>query len=104
MGLPALRDALLQTFMTDVHPRLARLAEAVTAMDPRRIEFEAHGLKGMSATVGAVACAETFGQIERLAGEEQMGGMPGLLERAKDEVQRTEEHIERLETILRRAA
>ena len=103
MGLPALRDALLQTFMTDVHPRMVRLAESVTAGDARRVEFEGHGLKGMSATVGASACAEVFGQIERLAADEQLTNLPKLLDRARTEVQRAEQHIERLENILRRA-
>jgi HPt (histidine-containing phosphotransfer) domain-containing protein len=102
MGLPALRDALLQTFMSDVHPRLVRLAEAISAQDARRVEFEAHGLKGMSATVGAIACAEVFAKVERLAGEEQLAEMSNLLDKARAEVQRTEQHIERLESILKR--
>uniref|UniRef100_A0A832I4B9 Sensory/regulatory protein RpfC n=1 Tax=Eiseniibacteriota bacterium TaxID=2212470 RepID=A0A832I4B9_UNCEI len=104
MGIPALRDALLQTFLADVEPRIERLAGAVAESDARRIEFEAHGLKGMSATIGASACVETFTAMERLAGEERLEAMPALMDRARQEVQRTREHVARLEEILNRAA
>jgi PAS domain S-box-containing protein len=104
MGIPALRDALLQTFLADVEPRLERLAAAVAEQDARKIEFEAHGLSGMSVTIGATACVDTFVAMERLAGEERLDAMHALLERARSEVQRTREHVERLERILNRAA
>src|SRR5262249_15436522 len=70
MGIPALRDALLQTFRADIGPRLTRLAEAIVQADPRLVEFESHGLKGMSATIGAVACEAAFEEIERLGRDE----------------------------------
>ncbi len=104
MGIPALRGALLQTFLADVEPRLERLQEAVIAFDARRIEFEAHGLKGMSATIGAVACSHVFGELEHLAEDEQLGGAPALLDRAQKEVERTREYVQRLDQILQRAA
>ncbi|HTO91909.1 MAG TPA: response regulator [Candidatus Sulfotelmatobacter sp.] len=104
MGIAALRDTLLNTFLADVPPRLERLAAAMIEHEAHRIEFEAHGLMGMCATVGAVACERVFAQIERLAAEERVTECTRLLPRAKAEVERTEAYISRLERILSRAA
>ena len=68
--------------------------------DARRVEFEAHGLKGMSATVGAVRCAEVFEQLERAGREESFGDLTALMAKAAVEVERTEQHVRRLEKIL----
>jgi CheY-like chemotaxis protein/HPt (histidine-containing phosphotransfer) domain-containing protein len=103
MGIPALREALLQTFRADVGPRLTRLAEAIVAGDPRRVEFEAHGLKGMSATIGAVACEAAFDEIERLGRDEDVRTASRLLQIAQGTVERTEQFIDRLERILSQA-
>jgi CheY-like chemotaxis protein/HPt (histidine-containing phosphotransfer) domain-containing protein len=104
MGIPALRDALLQTFINDIGSRMTRLTEAVVSHDARRIEFEAHNLKGMSATIGAGGCAEVFAEIERLAKDEQVVDIHPLMNRANQEVERAESYIRRLESILSRAA
>jgi len=104
MGIAALRDTLLTTFLADVPPRLDRLAEAIESKDARRIEFEAHGLKGMCATIGAVVCGGVFAQMERLASEERIAEVGPLLPRAREAVQHTESYITRLERILSRAA
>jgi len=104
MGIRALRDTLLTTFLADVPPRLGRLAEAIDSKDARRIEFEAHGLKGMCATVGAVSCGNVFATIEQLAGEERVKETVALLPKARAAVERTEQYIARLEKILSRAA
>jgi len=104
MGIIALRDTLLTTFLADVPPRIERLAEAIESKDPRRIEFESHGLKGMCATIGAVICGRVFARIEDLAGEERVAELTPLLPRAREAVRRTEEYISRLERILSRAA
>ena len=104
MGIPALRDALLQTFLNDIGSRMTRLTEAVVSHDARRIEFEAHNLKGMSATIGADSCAEVFAEIERLAKDEQVVDVHPLMNRANQEVERAEAYIRRLENILSRAA
>lgn len=104
MGILALRDTLLTTFLADVPPRIERLAEAIDSMDARRIEFEAHGLKGMCATVGAVTCGRVFSMMEQLAGEERVKDVAVLLPKARTAVQRTEQYIARLEKILSRAA
>ena len=104
MGIPALRESLLQTFCADIGPRMMRLAEAVVAGDPRRVEFEAHGLKGMSATIGAVACEAAFEEIERLGRDEDLRTASRLLQIAQDTAERTEQFISRLERILSKAS
>jgi PAS domain S-box-containing protein len=103
MGIPSLRDALLQTFLADVRPKLERLSEAVRLKDARRVEFEAHGLKGMAATVGATLCQEAFDELERAGREESADEYLSLLARATVEVERTEQYVRRLERILNAA-
>ena len=97
MGTLALREILLDTFLNDVRPRLDRLGLAVSGRDAHALEFEAHGLKGMSATVGAVGCAALFAELERAGHEQQWEPVPALFKRALLEVTRTERHIETLE-------
>jgi PAS domain S-box-containing protein len=104
MGIAALRDTLLNTFLADVPPRLDRLAQAMVEHEAHRIEFEAHGLMGMCATIGAVACERVFAEIERLAAEERVSECTRLLPKAKAEVERTEAYISRLERILSQRA
>jgi CheY-like chemotaxis protein/HPt (histidine-containing phosphotransfer) domain-containing protein len=94
MGIPSLRSALLRTFLSDVHPRLSRLASTVVSGDSRQVEFEAHGLKGMAATIGADACVAAFREIERLGREGQQQGMSEALDRARTEVDRAQRYIE----------
>ncbi len=99
MGVPALRDSLLSTFLNDVRPRLEQLALAMGRRDARRVEFEAHGLKGMCATVGATACAELFAELEHLGHEQTIDLVPPLLKRAHLEVTRTERYITTMERL-----
>jgi len=102
MGIAALREALITTFLSSVGPRLDRLTEAVATNDSHQVEFEAHGLKGMAATIGADACVVIFDRIEQLGHD----GLPtdrSLLERARVEVGRTTKYIEGSE-FLRKAA
>ncbi len=104
MGLPALRTSLLQTYLGDVYPRLARLQEALDAADATRIEFEAHGLCGMCATIGATGCTMLFGEIEQRAREGRLGDGHELLSAGRAEVARTEVFIERFERMVTRDA
>ena len=104
MGVPALRNSLLQAFLSDVRPRLQKLKDAVRAGDARLVEFESHGLVGMCKTIGAAACAEVFEQVERLGENETLGAAQPLLQRAEQEIVRAEEHIRRLDQILRKVA
>jgi two-component system, sensor histidine kinase and response regulator len=102
MGLPALRSSLLHTFLGDVSNRLERLTLAFDANDVRRVEFEAHGLKGMCATIGAGGCTVLFGEIEEKARDERLAEARPLLQPAIDEVHRAEKFIHRFDTILTR--
>jgi len=100
MGIPALREALVNTFLADTGPRMERLAQAITAGDTRLTEFEAHGLEGMCATLGATLCARLFGEIEQLARGETLEDAARLIEEAKAAVLVTEQYLVRLENIL----
>ena len=99
MGIPALRDSLLSTFLNDIRPRLEQLGLAVNGRDAHRVEFEAHGLKGMCATVGATASAELFAELERLGHEQALDLATSLLKRAHLEVTRTERYITTMERL-----
>ena len=100
MGLPALRASLLHTFVDDVHNRLERLHACFDEGQAQKVEFEAHGLRGMCATIGATGCTLLFGAIEAAARDDNVAGARRLLEPAIAEVQRTEEFIHRLERIV----
>jgi CheY-like chemotaxis protein/HPt (histidine-containing phosphotransfer) domain-containing protein len=105
MGIPSLREALLRTFLSDVHPRLDRLGEAVEAGDAQGVEFEAHGLRGMAATIGADASVAVLAELERIASEGELVILVArdLVERARFEVERAQRLIEEQEG-LRKAA
>jgi signal transduction histidine kinase/DNA-binding response OmpR family regulator len=90
MGSAELRRTLVQTFMGDVRPRMARLDGRVAAGDTRAVEFEAHGLKGMCGAIGAVRCAELFRMLEDLGRDQDLVGAPALLSAADEEVGRVE--------------
>ena len=60
------------------------------AGDAKAVEFEAHGLKGMSATIGAVSCADAFGRIERMGRENRLEPVGPMLDYAEIEVGRVE--------------
>jgi PAS domain S-box-containing protein len=97
MGIAALRETMLNTFLSDVRPRLERLGQALAEGDAHRVEFEAHGLKGMCATVGVTICAGIFMEIERAGREQSLDGVPSLLKRGYVEVTRAEQFITTME-------
>ena len=104
MGIPALRETLLRAFLDDVGPRVERLRQAVRMRDAKQIEFEAHGLKGMSATIGAAACADVFGRMEHAAREGQVDPLVEEFAHAEHEVERVIDFVRRYDEILKRAA
>jgi len=99
LGIPALRESLLSSYLGGVRPRLERLGLALNGHDAHRVELEAHGLKGMCATVGATACAELFAELERLGRERTLDAAPALLKLARLEVTRTERYIMTMERL-----
>jgi len=100
MGIPALRASLMQTFLSDVQPRLERLADAFAQSEPERVEFEAHGLKGMCATLGANDCARLFAVLEDRARDRWHGDPQPWLDACRAEVARAEAFIRRFERIV----
>jgi CheY-like chemotaxis protein len=100
MGLPALRTSLLHTYLDDVYTRLERLTAALDSGSAQRVEFEAHGLRGMCATIGANTCTMLFGEMESAAREERVEEARTYLETSREAVRRTEEFIHRLERIV----
>jgi two-component system sensor histidine kinase/response regulator len=104
MGLPALRSSLLHTYMIDIPGRLERLRFAFDANDTRRVEFEAHGLRGMCATIGATGCTLLFGEMEDRARGDRLAAARVLLEPAIEETSRTEQFIQRFDEIVARDA
>ncbi|HXJ67411.1 MAG TPA: response regulator, partial [Verrucomicrobiae bacterium] len=104
MGLPALRSSLLHTYMIDIPGRLERLRFSFDANDLRRVEFEAHGLRGMCATIGATGCTVLFGEMEDRARADRLQAARVLLEPAIAEAMRTEDFIRRFDQIVAREA
>ena len=90
MGNPELKSILIRTFLHHIRPRLRRLRDVTDAGDAKAVEFEAHGLKGMSATIGAVCCASAFARIERLGREKRLEPVGPMLDYAEIEVSRVE--------------
>jgi PAS domain S-box-containing protein len=104
MGLAALRTSMLHAFLGDIRPRLQRLVIALEANDPRRVEFEAHGLRGMCGTIGARGCALLFGELEKRARMERLGDVRTMMPMTEAEVARAEEFVRRLDSIVLRDA
>jgi HPt (histidine-containing phosphotransfer) domain-containing protein len=90
MGNAELEAILVRTFVHHIRPRLQRLRDAAQSGDAGAIEFEAHGLKGMCATIGAMACADVFSRIERLGREKRLEPVAPMLDYAEIEVSRVE--------------
>ena len=90
MGNAELETILVRTFVHHIRPRLQRLRDAAQAADTDAVEFEAHGIKGMCATIGAMACADVFARIERLGREKRLEPVAPMLDYADIEVTRVE--------------
>lgn len=90
MGNVELEGILVRTFVNHIRPRLQRLRDAAHVSDSGAIEFEAHGLKGMCSTIGAMACADVFSRIERLGREKRFEPVAPMLDYAEIEVSRVE--------------
>jgi len=90
MGNPDLRNILIRTFVNHIRPRLTRLRQVAQSGDLQAVEFEAHGLKGMCATIGAMRCADVFGRIEKFGRERRPEPVSPLLDYAEIEVGQVE--------------
>ena len=93
MGIPSLREAMLGAFLSEIRPRLDRLTRALGAGDGELVRSEAHGLRVLSGTIGAKACAEAFGELERRGERRALEGAVVVLRSAYVEVIRAEEQV-----------
>jgi PAS domain S-box-containing protein len=96
MGHPDLRRTLVQTFLSDIRPRLARLDGHITAGDAHAVEFEAHGLKGMCGAIGARRCSRVFRTLEDKGRQQDLDHASAMLQTATAEVERVEDELARL--------
>jgi HPt (histidine-containing phosphotransfer) domain-containing protein len=58
---------VIDEFLRSAPAVLSRLENAIGRDDRKQVAFEAHGLEGSSAMVGAIAMSERCGEITRLA-------------------------------------
>jgi len=96
MGVASLRDQLLDTFLSEIGPRLERLEESARLGDAQEVAREAHGLRGMLGTIGARAATELFAALETLGSSGDVSAAPRLLARAKVAAERARQAIEEL--------
>ena len=92
-GGPALVAALAGLFFRDTVARLGSLRRAVGFADAAAIERGAQGLKGSSASVGAVEMSLMCGELEENA-------RLGALEEASETLSRIEEEFSRTRVTL----
>jgi HPt (histidine-containing phosphotransfer) domain-containing protein len=93
MGQAQLRAMLVEAFVNQTPARLDKLRLAVVAGNAADVEFEAHGMKGMCATIGAMRCAEVFEHMERLAAQKRLEPLAYKLQRAETELTRVDEWL-----------
>lgn len=79
---PTLEGEVIQMYLVSTRETLARMRAALAAGDAALLRCLAHGLKGGSGTVGAVALGELAHEIERLAETADFASAHGALEGA----------------------
>jgi HPt (histidine-containing phosphotransfer) domain-containing protein len=79
---------LVGLFLDDTPARIAAVRDAVEAKDTGRLDREAHGLKGSSATIGAPQLRVLCESLERLGKSGRIQGADALVVSLEDEFQR----------------
>ncbi|MBI2863331.1 MAG: response regulator [Chloroflexi bacterium] len=79
---------IVEAFLEDAARQLAEIRSAVAAGDPHRLRESAHGLKGMSANLGAKAMASLSFDLEKLGREGSLQGAAELLAQLERESER----------------
>ena len=64
MGDEDLARVITETFLDDMPAQIEKLASAIAAGDIRKVEMQAHQIKGASANVGGEALREAAGEME----------------------------------------
>ncbi len=89
---------LARTFLESAPGCLDRLGTALRAVDPHRIAVEAHGLRGISRTVGAEELADACEQLEHAAGRAELATIEALAAKVDAAWARTSAIIRRFDT------
>ncbi len=79
---------LLHLFSKDLQVRLTRMTTALDARDARRIETDAHALRGASASLGADFLCHLAGQLESASRGQLADETPTLLQNIRNEFSR----------------
>lgn len=67
MGNAEIRGLLVEAFLTRTRQPFERLQKAAEWKDARAVEFQAHAMRGMCESVGAVRCAAALARVEEWA-------------------------------------
>jgi CheY-like chemotaxis protein/HPt (histidine-containing phosphotransfer) domain-containing protein len=86
MGNAEIRGLLIDAFLTRTRQPLDRLKKAAEWKDVRALEFQAHAMRGMCQSVGAVRCAAALGQVEDEAAAGRLDEALVALGRIDDEL------------------
>jgi two-component system, sensor histidine kinase and response regulator len=81
-------EKVVRLFLKDGASRVAATYEAASRGDTHAIAELAHNLKGSAATLGALALAESFAQLEALAASEDLAAAKRLLDAVGSEFDR----------------
>jgi CheY-like chemotaxis protein len=72
MGNAEIRGLLIDAFLTRTRQPFDRLKKAAEWKDVRAVEFQAHAMRGMCESVGAVRCAAALARIAELSAAGQL--------------------------------
>jgi PAS domain S-box-containing protein len=84
---------LVAAFLDDASTQVARLHDAAAEGDPEVIERLAHGLKGASASMGAVGLAALCAHVESLARGRIIADVPALADELDVELRRVRDAL-----------
>jgi len=94
MGNPELRSMLMDAFLARTQQPLARLRIAYAGGDASQVEIQAHALRGLCETVGAIRAAALCATIAREAAGGHMAALEGPVGRTAMEVRLAIESVE----------
>ena len=86
MGNGEIRGMLVNAFLTRTKQPLDRLRKAAEWKDAKAVEFQAHAMRGMCESVGAVRCGAALGKVEQWAATGQIDEAVAGLARVEAEL------------------
>jgi HPt (histidine-containing phosphotransfer) domain-containing protein len=84
---------LVERFLNDTAGGRERIKSAVQRRDPEEIHRASHSLKGLAASVGAVAAANALAELEGLGSRSELAHLADAWERFQLEMLRTNEEL-----------